>query len=262
LDSRPADHFGRIDTWVNDAAATEYATVEEMTIEEIERVIQVILMGEIYGMKAALPHLKRQGQGAIINVASVEAIRAVPLQAAYAAAKHGIKGFSETLRLELKHERSGITVTVILPSSINTPLFTHARSRLGVKPKPIPPVYEPRVVAESILFAAEHPQRHIVGGGAGKLMTVIERISPSLLDWYMLRNGKLFKQQKTNQPDDGQDNLFAPMVGQAATTSEFGNKAKSTSLYTRYLEQHPNRKRLFLSAATLGALMLVRRVGR
>jgi NAD(P)-dependent dehydrogenase (short-subunit alcohol dehydrogenase family) len=173
------ERFGRIDTWVNNAAASEYATIEEMTVEEIERQIQVILMSQIYGMKAALPHLKRQGQGTIINNASGLAKRSVPLQGAYCAAKHGIKGFTDTLRMELEHERSGVNVTLLMPSSINTPLFDHARSKLGVEPMPIPPVYEPRVVAEAILFAAEHPRRDIVVGGAGKMLDVMERISPS-----------------------------------------------------------------------------------
>ncbi len=256
------ERFGRIDTWVNAAAATAYGTVEELTVEEIERVIQVILLGEIYGMKAALPHLKRQGHGTIINVASALAVRGVPLQAAYCAAKHGIKGFTESLRLELAHERSGIHVTLLLPSSINTPLFTHARSKLGVKPQPIPPIYEPRVVAETILFAAEHPRRDIVVGGGGKMLTLMEALSPSLLDRYMLRKGKAFEQQRTSQPDDGRDNLFAPLDGGGSTTGEFGRKSKSASPYTRYLEQHPGRKRAALGAAALGALALVRRVGR
>ncbi len=256
------DRFRRIDTWVNNAAISAYATVEEMTVEEIECIIQVDLMGQIYGMKAALPHLKREGNGTIINIGSVESKRAVPLQAPYVAAKHGIKGFTETLRLELEHEHSGISITLIMPASINTPLFTHARSKLGVKPQPIPPIYEPRVVAEAILFAAEHPRREIAAGGAGKLMTVMERISPSVMDWYMLRNGKLFKKQQTNQPDDGQDNLFEPMDGSGSTTGEFGQRSKSMSFYTHYLELHPIRKRILLGAATLGAITLARRVGR
>lgn len=262
LAQEAADRFGRIDTWVNNAAASEYATVEEMTVEEIERQIQVILVSQIYGTKAALPHMKRQGQGTIINNASVLAERAVPLQAAYCAAKHGVKGFTEALRLELEHERSGIKVTLLMPSSINTPLFDHVRSKLGVKPQPIPPFYEPRVVAEAILFAAEHPRRDIVVGGAGKMLTVMERISPSLLDRFMLMRGQMFKQQKTDQPDNGQDNLFEPMRETGSRTGDFGQHSKSTSLYTRYLEQHPNRKRVLLGLATAGAVALVRRAGR
>ncbi len=101
LAQKAVDRFGRIDTWVNNAATSEYATVEEMTVEEIERVVQVTLMSQIYGMKAALPHMKRQGQGTIVNNASILAKRSVPLQSAYCAAKHGVKGYTEALRLEL-----------------------------------------------------------------------------------------------------------------------------------------------------------------
>jgi short-subunit dehydrogenase len=256
------DRFGRIDTWVNNAAVSAYATVEELTVEEIERVLQVNLLGQIYGMKAVLPHLARQGQGTIINVASALAERAVPLQAAYCAAKHGVKGFTEALRVELARDHPGITVTLILPSSINTPLFSHARSKLGVKPQPIPPVYEPRVVAETILFAAEHPRRTIVAGGSGKLLVQAEKLSPTLLDWYLLQNERGFTQQRTDQPDDGQDNLFAPMSGTGSATGEFGQRAQATSLYTRHLELHPNRKRALNAAVLAGLVALVRRVGR
>ena len=256
------DRFGRIDTWINNAAASEYATVEEMTVEEIERQIQVILVSQLYGMKAALPHLKRQGQGTIINNASGLAKRSVPLQAAYCAAKHGIKGFTESLRLELEHEKSGVSVTLLMPSSINTPFFSHARSKLGVKPMPIPPVYEPGVVAEAILFAAEHPRREIVVGGADKMLDVMERISPSLLDGLMLARGTMFKLQRTDRPDDGRDNLFEPVGGKGSTSGDFGRLSKSTSLYTRHLEQHPNRKRVLLGLAAAGAVALLRGTGR
>jgi short-subunit dehydrogenase len=254
--------FGRIDTWINNAAASEYATVEQMTVEEIERQIQVILVSQIYGMKAALPHMKRRGQGTIINNASGLAKRSVPLQGAYCAAKHGIKGFTDTLRMELEHERSGITVTLLMPSSVNTPFFGHARSKLGVRPMPIPPAYEPEVVAEAILFAAEHPRRDIVVGSAGKMLEVMERISPSLLDRLMLAGGAMFELQKTHRPDDGRDNLFEPVGGTGSTTGDFGRLSRSTSLYTRHLERYPNRKRALLGVAAAGAVALVRRVGR
>lgn len=262
LAQEAVERFGRIDTWVNNAATSAYATVEQMTVEEIERMIQVILMGQIYGVKAALPYLKRQGQGTIINVASALAKRSVPLQSAYCAAKHGIKGFTESLRLELEHEGSGVNVTLILPSSINTPLFKHARSKMDVKPQPIPPIYEPRVVAEAIVFAAEHPRREITVGGGGKMLEVVERISPSLADKYMLQGERGFKQQKTDRPDDQRDNLFEPMPGLGRTTGEFGARSKSVSLYTRHLEQHPNRKRLLSAAAIIGAGLLLSRSKR
>jgi len=156
LASRAVERFGRIDTWVNNASVSTYGTVEQMDVEEIRRVIEVNLLGEIYGMKAALPHLRRTG-GTMINVSSTLGKRAVALQAAYCAAKHGVVAFGEALRLELRHAKVPVAVVDVLPSSINTPLFEHARSKLGVLPQPIPPIYEPRVVAEAIVGAAQQP---------------------------------------------------------------------------------------------------------
>jgi short-subunit dehydrogenase len=259
---RAAERFGGIDTWVNNAAVSIYAGLERMEPDEIERLVRVNLLGQMYGSRAAIPHLKRRGGGTIINVGSALSDRAIPLQSAYVATKHAIAGFSEALRLELMHENAGIDVVVILPSSTNTPLFSFARSKLGVLPRPVPPVYEPRVVAEAIVHAAEHGGREIVVGGWGKLLTLGQWLSPSLLDRYMLQGGRLWEQQKTAQPDNRRDNLFEPSTGPGSTTGEFGEESKSTSLYTSFLELHPNRKRVAIAALLLSALGLVRRIGR
>ena len=242
------NHFGRIDTWVNNAGIAEYATVDEMSIEEIQQIINVNLMGTIYGTKAVLPHMKRQNGGTIINVASALAKRSVALQSAYCASKHGVKGFTEALRLELEHDDIPIDLVLIMPSSINTPLFEHARSKMGVQPMPIPPIYEPSAVADTIVYVAQHPQRDVVVGGAGKLFTIMERISPGLVDWYLLQNDRGYKSQQTDRPADGRDNLFAPMDGTGRIRGDFGEHAKPSSLYTKYIEQHPGRQRTLLAA--------------
>src|ERR1041385_4254371 len=134
--------------------------------------------------------MKPRRQGRIINIGSALSERAIPLQSAYVASKHGVQGFSEALRLEMETERTGIEGVVILPSSINPPLFNFARSKMGVKPMPVPPVYEPRVVAQSICHAAEYGGREIVAGGWGKLLILAQRISPTLLDRYMVQGGR------------------------------------------------------------------------
>jgi NAD(P)-dependent dehydrogenase (short-subunit alcohol dehydrogenase family) len=206
--------------------------------------------------------MRRQGGGTIVNVGSALSDRAVPLQSAYVASKHGVAGFSEALRLEMMEEGTGIDVVLIQPSSINTPLFNFARSKLGVQPMPVPPVYEPRVVAEAILHAAEHGGREVVVGGWGKLLTVAQGLSPSLLDRYMLQGARAWKQQQTTRPDDARDNLFEPSTGPGSTTGEFGRDAKATSLYTTHLELHPERKRIAAAALLLAAIALVRRIGR
>ena len=126
--------------------------------------------------------MKAQGSGTIINVSSVLGARSVPLQAAYSASKHGVRGFSEALRVELEADKIPVDVVVIMPSSMNTPFFDHARSKLGVKPQPIPPVYDPQVTAEAIVEAAIHPRRQIVTGGAGRLITAMQSLTPGMLD--------------------------------------------------------------------------------
>lgn len=262
LAQRAVERFGRIDTWVNDAAVSSYGTLDQFEPEELERVVRINLLGHMFGTRAAIPQLRAAGGGTIINVGSALSERAVPLQAPYVATKHGVKGLTEAVRMELEHEGSGIHVTLVMPSSINTPLFSQALSKMGVRPAPIPPVYEPRVVAEAILHAAEHPMRDVVVGGMGKLMTVGQRLSPSLVDRYMLLGGQMFSQQRTEKPDDGSTNLFQPAGGTGSVTGEFGEGSKAVSLYTRHLELHPNRKRALAALALVAGLLFVRRVGR
>jgi NAD(P)-dependent dehydrogenase (short-subunit alcohol dehydrogenase family) len=259
LANEALNRFGRIDTWVNNAAVNEHATVEQMTIEEIERIIQVNLMGQIYGMKAALAPMRRQRSGTIINIGSVLSTRAAPLHAPYVASKHGIAGFTDTLRMELMYERMPINLTLIMPGYIDTPLFINARSKLGVKPKPVPPVYAPEVVVEAILYAAEHPRRDMLVGGQAAFVNLLQRISPALVDRLMVMRGLMFEQQKTNQPDDGYDNLFQPTRGPGSIRGDWSECALPRSPYTRYLEFHPYRKGLLVAALGWGLFRLARR---
>lgn len=257
---RALERFGRVDTWINDAAVAAWATLEQMAPDEIERIVQVNLTGPMYGTKVAIGCMKPEG-GTIINVGSALSDRAIPLQSVYSATKHGVAGFSEAVRLELAHEKADIDVVVILPSSINTPLFDWARSKLGVKPMPVPPVYEPRVVADAICHAAEHGGREIVVGGSGKLLSIAQTISPSLVDRYMLQGARAYRDQETQEPDDRRDNLFEASTGVGATRGDFGDRAKPNSIYTQVFELHPIRKRALAIAALLASLVALRRVG-
>jgi NAD(P)-dependent dehydrogenase (short-subunit alcohol dehydrogenase family) len=261
LAAAAVQRFGRIDTWVNNASVSTYGTVEDMDPEEIRRVIEVNLLGEIHGMKAALPHLRSTG-GTIINVSSTLGKRAVALQAAYCAAKHGVVAFGEALRLELRHAKVPVAVVDVLPSSINTPLFEHARSKIGVMPQPIPPVYEPRVVADAIVRAAQEPVRQVFAGFTGALLATAQRISPALVDWYLLGPGRVVDNQVTDRPDNGTDNLDQPSRGPGRTTGEFGQRSKSTSLYTQWFGPHPARARLAFAVAGAAAAAAVRWAGR
>ncbi|HEV3401447.1 MAG TPA: SDR family oxidoreductase, partial [Acidimicrobiales bacterium] len=141
------ERFGGFDTWVQAAAVAVYARFEDTTVEEFRRVVDVNLLGTVHAAKVALPQLRARGGGTFIAISSVEARRALPYHSAYAASKHAVDGFLESLRVELREEGAPVSVTNILPASINTPLFDKARSRLGVKPMPIPPIYQPDTVA-------------------------------------------------------------------------------------------------------------------
>jgi NAD(P)-dependent dehydrogenase (short-subunit alcohol dehydrogenase family) len=259
LAQRAVDEHGRVDTWINCAAVSLYGRVADLEVAEIDRVLDVILRGEIYGMKAALSVMQPAGTGTIINVASALGVRSVPLQSAYCAAKHGVRGFAQSLRMELEHEQMPIAVCTVLPSSVNTPLFTHARSRMGVKPQPVPPIYEPSVVAKTILALARHPRDEVVVGGGGKMLTLVERFAPRLADSLLVGPGKTWTKQRTQQPDDGVDNLFSPSTGPGEVTGEFSAKAKSSSVYTELFELHPERIRFALAGAALLAYRAMRR---
>ncbi|HEX8070916.1 MAG TPA: SDR family oxidoreductase [Pyrinomonadaceae bacterium] len=256
LADEAAAHFGRIDTWVNNAAVSEYGTVEEIEVAEMERIVAVNLLGTLYGVKAALPHLRRAGGGVIVNVGSVLSDRAVPLQSTYCATKHAVKGFTEAIRMELQRDRSNIHLTIIKPSTINTPYYNHARTHMGVEPRAMPPVYEPSLVADAIVRAAAHPVREITVGDAGKLLSVLQRVSPPFVDWLMTRGGLLFRLQQKAEPPRPGDNLFAPVDEPGSTIGEYSSQATTVSPFTRFFEPHPARKRL-LAAAALGALALL-----
>ena len=259
LAQRAVDAHGRIDTWVNCAAVALYGTVADVEVAEIDRVLDVILRGQIYGMKAALAVMRPAGTGTIINVASALGVRSVPLQSAYCAAKSGVRGFAQSLRMELEHEQVPVSVCTVLPSSINTPLFEHARSHIGVKPKPVPPIYEASVVAGAILAVAQSPQDEVVVGGGGKMLTLIERFAPRLADELLLGPGKAWSKQRTSQPVEGNDNLFDASAGPGSVDGSFGSSAKSCSLYTEVFELHPQRIRVALAAAAVLGYRALRR---
>src|ERR671913_2337229 len=140
------EEYGRLDTWVHLAAAGLFAPFDQTEPDEFRRVVEVDLMGQVYGAMAALPHIKREGSGALVHISSVVGKRSAPLQSAYSASKHGVEGFLESLRVELLRDGWGIGVTNVIPAAINTPFFTKARTKLGVKPKGFPPIYQPGVV--------------------------------------------------------------------------------------------------------------------
>jgi NAD(P)-dependent dehydrogenase (short-subunit alcohol dehydrogenase family) len=208
---RTVEVYGRLDTWVHVPATAVFATFDNKTPEEFKRVVDVTLMGQVYGAMAALPHLKREGRGALIHISSMEGVRSLPYQSAYSAAKHGIEGFVEAMRVELQHEKIPISVTSIKPAVIDTPFWDNVRTKLGVKPSGIPPYYSPSLVADAILYTAEHPTRDFLVGDAARLLDFLQRLSPELVDSLLLLVG--FPLQRSNVPksEDAPNNLYEPV---------------------------------------------------
>lgn len=232
LAERAVEEFGRIDTWVNNAGVSVYGAFEQVPPEEIRRVMETNFLGQVYGAKAALPHLRRTG-GALICVGSGLSDRGVPLQSAYSASKHALKGWLDSLRVELKQDQSQVRVTLVKPSSINTPLFRKAKTHMGVEPRPMAPVYGAELAAEVILRAAEGNVRDVHVGGAAAFLSMAERLSPALVDKYMRFRGIRTQQTSWPKPADAPNNLFEPVEYDGETYGDFGTEARASSVYQR-----------------------------
>ena len=247
------EHYGRLDTWVHTAATAVIAPFEQVTPEEFKRVIDVNLMGQVYGAMVALPHLRREGGGALIHVSSVEARRALPLQSAYSASKHGMEGFLDSLRVELQHEGVPISVTNVMPATINTPFYNKALTKLGVKPTGVPPYYQPRLVAEAIVHVAEHPTRDIIVGDVGRLLDLLQKLSPELTDVLLKLVAVEGQRTNTTKFESDPNNLFAPIEGYDRTIGDFSDKTIPS--FFDWLDLYPTAK--WGAAAGLGALVLL-----
>jgi len=250
--------YGRLDTWVHVAAVAVYATFEQTTPHEFKRIIDVNLTGQAYGAMVAIPHLKNGGGGALIHISSVEAKRALPYHSAYAASKHGMAGFLDALRMELEHDDVPISVTNVMPAAINTPFFNKARTKMGVKPMGAPPIYQPSIVADAILYAAENPTPEIVAGGAGKVILLGQRLVPRLMDAIIART--CFTMQRTKEPKSENEpySLFEPIDGYNHVEGDFGDQARGSSLGT-WLETHPIANAVVGGVALLAVVLLLER---
>lgn len=244
---KTVERYGRLDTWVHSAAAFMFGTFEQTAPEEFERMIQVNLLGQIYGAKAALQYLRKSG-GALIHISSVEAWRGVPFQSAYTASKHGIYGFIQSLRVELEHDKIPVSVTQILPAAINTPIYDKGRNKMPFKPRAVPPFYNPKIVADAILFAAENPTKDLIAGGAGLGVVMGERFSPALAEWLAGAIG--YPGQTTDEPapEDSFGNLFEPVAGFDTIEGRFSDEQLNSDPYT-YLKTNPKVANTLLVAA-------------
>lgn len=248
--------LGPIDVWVNNAMASVFSPVKEMTAEEFKRVTEVTYLGVVHGTLSALRRMLPRDRGTIIQVGSALAYRGIPLQAAYCGAKHAIQGFCDSLRPELLHDDSKVQLCMVQMPALNTPQFRWVKSRLPHKAQPVPPIYQPEVAAEAIVFCIDNPRREMYVGWPTVQAIVGDKIAPALADWYLARNGFSGQQTDELRDPDRPDNIWEPVddTEDHGAHGAFDGKARAHS----WQLQMAKHRGLFLAAgAALAGLALV-----
>jgi NAD(P)-dependent dehydrogenase (short-subunit alcohol dehydrogenase family) len=249
---RTEDTFGAIDVWVNNAMVSVFSPVDQTLPEEFKRVTEVSYLGYVYGTLAALKRMKPKNRGTIIQIGSALAFRSIPLQSAYCASKHAINGFTESLRTELLHDRSRVQVCQINLPAVNTPQFGWVKSRLPNNPQPVPPIYQPELIARAVRRISLHPRRRLDIAFPTFLATFAEKIAPSIADRYLSRNGYSSQQTETPVSSGRRDNLWSALPGDRGARGTFDSKARKFSpLLWLDLNRVP------LAAVAAGALLIL-----
>jgi NAD(P)-dependent dehydrogenase (short-subunit alcohol dehydrogenase family) len=228
-------HFGPIDIWVNNAMCSVLSPVREMRAEEYKRVTEVTYLGFVYGTLSALKRMLPRDRGVIVQVGSALAYRGIPLQSAYCAAKHAIQGFCDSLRCELLNEGSRVRVVMVQMPAMNTPQFDWVKSRLERKPQPVPPIFQPEIAAEAVVYAASSNRREVYVGGPTVEAIIGNKIAPALLDRYLAATG--IEAQQTNELEnpDRRNNLWQAVDDDRdhGAHGRFDDRAASWSIQLR-----------------------------
>src|SRR5436190_10333723 len=228
---RAESELGPIDVWVNNAMATIFSPVEQITPDEFRRATEVTYLGAVWGTQAALRRMTARNAGVIVQIGSALAYRSIPLQSPYCAAKHALKGFTEAVRCELLHRESRVRLTMVHMPALNTPQFSWGRSKLARHPQPVPPIYQPEVGARAVVWASSHPERRETWVGWPTVKAILgEKFIPGFLDRYLADFA--WEGQETGEPlpGGGPGNLFEPVLGSFGAHGEFDRLARGRSL--------------------------------
>ena len=239
--------LGPIDVWVNNAMTSIFAPFEEIHPDEFKRVTEVNYLGYVYGTMSALKRMRPRNEGVIIQVDSALGHRSIPLQSAYCGSKHAIIGFTDSLRCELIQQHSKVRVAVVDMPALNTPQFGWVRSRLPHKAQPVPPIYQPEVAAEAIVWASTHNRRELAVGGMTMAAVWGQKFIPGVLDHYLGRTGYKSQQQPEPRDPGTPDDLYQPIQDDRGAHGAFDNRAHARS-NALWVEEHRN-----LLAALVGA---------
>jgi NADP-dependent 3-hydroxy acid dehydrogenase YdfG len=253
---RIEDELGAIDIWINNAMTSVFSPIMKITPEEYRRVTDVTYLGYVWGTMAALRRMVPRNHGKIVQVGSALGYRGIPLQAPYCGAKHAIQGFNDALCSELLHDGSRISVTQVNVPAVNTPQFGWVRSKLPNKAQPVPPIFQPEVIAEAIHWAAHNTRREITLGFSSMKAIWGSKLAPSIADRYLARTG--YDAQQTDEPEDPDrpDNLFEPVPGDRGAHGRFDEAAKE-QMPSAILNE--NRHLLLAGAALLALFVLLKK---
>jgi NAD(P)-dependent dehydrogenase (short-subunit alcohol dehydrogenase family) len=221
--------FGPIDVWVNNAMVSVFSPVHEMQPDEYKRVTEVTYLGFVYGTICALKRMRQRNRGSIVQVGSALAYRSIPLQSAYCAAKHAIKGFTESLLCELIHDKSNIKVSMVHMPALNTAQFNWVKSRLPNHPQPVPPIYQPEVGARAVVWAAEHGPRELLVAYPTVEAVLGEKVIPAYLDHYLAETCYSGQQTTVPVPADRPNNLYESIPELATSHGIFDDQAREFS---------------------------------
>jgi NAD(P)-dependent dehydrogenase (short-subunit alcohol dehydrogenase family) len=249
--------LGPIDVWVNNAMVTIFARLQDIEPEEYRRATEVTYLGTVWGTMAALRRMRPRDSGTVVQVGSALAYRGIPLQAPYCGAKHAVQGFTDSIRTELINEHSKVHVTMVQMPALNTPQFSWCRSRMGRRSQPVPPIFQPEVAAEAIVWSAEHRKRELWVGGPTVKAIVANRISALAADHYLGRKGVQSQLLDEPLPPGRKDNLFEPVPGDHGAHGAFDARANPVS---RELEVSLHRR--VIAGAVAGAALGVRALRR
>ena len=248
------ERFDEFDTWVNNAGVGMFAPLLEGNTKDYRRLFETNFWGLVYGSLAAVRELKTHG-GALINIGSALSDRAIPLQGMYATSKHAVKGFTDALRVELEADDAPVSVTLIKPSSIDTPYPHHAKNYLDEEPTLPPPVYAPEVVAEAILHCAETPKRDLTVGSGGRMISAAGTYAPRLTDKAMETKG-FFNQQKSGNPVQYPGGSLERPTSSLSERGDYRGWVRDSSLYTNAAE-HPLLTALAVAAGITAVTLLL-----
>jgi NAD(P)-dependent dehydrogenase (short-subunit alcohol dehydrogenase family) len=248
--------LGQIDVWVNVAFVGALRFFWDTDPDVYRRITDVTYFGQVNGTRVALEHMRRRDRGVIVQVGSALAYRGIPLQAAYCGAKHAVKGFTESVITELKHEGSNVRVSMVELPGVNTPQFDWNDNAFEEHPTPVPPIFQPEVAARAIRFVAEHRRRNMWVGLPTAYTILGNRVAPVFLDWYLGKTGVKGQLTRNNAPRFG-SNVFTARDSDhdVGARGAFDDKAHGSDPWS-WMSMH---RRAVIGVCAAGTVAAIRR---